>query len=107
MYFANVPTEAAPSSDSDDDEDKPQDVSESAEAITKVALAHADTVVGLGRDYGVPVALGCLRNPEGQNALGAAVRLLIFFRVSSHESFCHFQAIYMLFCPVANFGIYI
>lgn len=78
MYVANVPAEAAPSSGSDD-EDKPEEVSESAEAIGRVALAHADTVVSLRRDYGVPAVVGCLRNPEGQNALGAAVR---FARVS-------------------------
>lgn len=77
VYVANVPSEAAPSSDEEDDpndDTKPTEASESAEAIRKVALAHADKVVGLKRDYGVPVIVGCLRNPEGQNALGAAVR---------------------------------
>lgn len=73
VYVANVPAEAMPSNESDDD-DKPSEVSETAEAISRVALAHADTVVGLRRDYGVPVAVGCLRNSEGQNALGVAVR---------------------------------
>lgn len=74
VYIANVPEEPAPSSGSDDDDDNPKEASESAAAIGKVALAHADTVVGLQRDYGVPVVVGSLRNPEGQNALGAAVR---------------------------------
>lgn len=74
VYVANVPAEAGPSIDSNDDEE-PKDVSESAKAISRVALAHADTVVGLRRDYGVPAVVGCLRNLEGQNALGAAVRL--------------------------------
>ncbi|CAM9953441.1 unnamed protein product, partial [Ectocarpus fasciculatus] len=76
VYVANVPSEAAPSSDEEDnanDDAKSKEASESAEAIRKVALAHADRVVGLKRDYGVPAVVGCLRNPEGQNALGAAV----------------------------------
>eukprot|EP00903_Cladosiphon_okamuranus_P018058 g16619.t1 len=73
VYVANVPEEAAPSSGSDVDDDKRKEALESAAAIRKVALAHADTVVGLQRDYGVPVAVGSLRSPEGQNALGAAV----------------------------------
>ncbi|CAM9749387.1 unnamed protein product [Scytosiphon promiscuus] len=73
VYVANVPSEAAPSSDSDDDDGEPEQASESAEAISKVALAHADKVVGLQRDYGVPAVVGCLRNPEGRIALGAAV----------------------------------
>lgn len=79
VYVANVPSEAAPSSDSDDvddDDGEPKQASESAEAISKVALAHADKVVGIERDYGVPAVVGCLRNPEGRIALGAAVRCL-------------------------------
>ena len=95
VYVANVPTEAAPSSGPDDDEDKAKEVSESAEAIGKVALAHADTVVGLHRDYGVPAVVGCLRNPEGQNVLGAAVR---FGRVREVSA-----AIHSLCSPVSNF----
>ncbi|CAN0258664.1 unnamed protein product [Ectocarpus sp. 6 AP-2014] len=76
VYVANVPSEAAPSSDEDDDANddaEPKEASESGEAVRKVALAHADKVVSLKRDYGAPVVVGCLRNPEGQNALGAAV----------------------------------
>lgn len=76
VYVANVPTEAAPRDSND--EGNPAEVSESSEAIGKVALAHADTVKGLHRDYGVPVVVGCLRNTEGQSVLGAAVRVNIF-----------------------------
>lgn len=74
VYMANVPAEAAPSSDSDHDEDEPKEVSESAEDISRVALAHADKVIGLNRDYRVPAVVGCLRNRDGQSTLGAAVR---------------------------------
>eukprot|EP00752_Nemacystus_decipiens_P004166 g3809.t1 len=73
VYVANVPPEAVTSTYPEDDESKEKHVSESTEAIGRVALAHADTVVGLDRDYGVPVVVGCLRNLQGQNALGAAV----------------------------------
>ena len=72
MYVANVPSEAAPHGSAD--EEALTEVSEASKAIGKVALAHADTVLGLHRDYGVPAVVGCLRNPEGQSVLGAAVR---------------------------------
>jgi len=90
VYVANVPTEAAPR-DSDDEENLGE-VPESSEAISKVALAHADTVLGLHRDYGVPAVVGCLRNPEGQSVLGAAVRVgLEIFLLAMLSVFLHFD----------------
>lgn len=74
MYVANIPPEAEPSVESDETDDAKKEASESAEAIARVALAHADKVNGLRRDYRVSSVAACLTVREGQETLGAKVR---------------------------------
>ena len=74
MYVANVPPEAVPSQGSEETEGETPEPSESAAAIARVALAHADRVTDLRREFRVPAVTACLRDREGQETLGAAVR---------------------------------
>lgn len=77
VYVANLPVEAAPRSDDAPKEEINGSIeaSEAREAIARVALAHAEVVTGIERDYGVPAVAACLRLQDGQEALGAKVRL--------------------------------
>lgn len=75
VYVANIPPEAVPSEeDSGETEVDTPEASESAVAIARVALAHADRVADLRREFGVPAVTACLKDREGQETLGAAVR---------------------------------
>lgn len=74
VYVANIPPEALPSEDSEETEGDSPEASESAAAIARVALAHADRVTDLRREVRVPTVAACLRDREGQDTLGAAVR---------------------------------
>eukprot|EP00904_Undaria_pinnatifida_P014180 jgi/Undpi1/9893/HiC_scaffold_28.g12347.m1 len=74
VYVANIPPEAVPSEeDSGETEVDTPEASESAVAIARVALAHADRVADLRREFGVPAVTACLKDREGQETLGAAV----------------------------------
>lgn len=93
IYVANLPLEAVTPEVSDDPQDAVKEVSESAAAIAKVALAHAETIVGLNREYGVPAIAACLRDRGGQEALGATVRyyLLLLHGTGLSNHVCVFQ----------------
>ncbi|CAM9636089.1 unnamed protein product, partial [Laminaria digitata] len=74
VYVANVPPEAVPSENSEETEgETPPEASESVAAIARVALAHADRVADLRREFRVPAVTACLRDREGQETLGAVV----------------------------------
>lgn len=79
VYVANIPIEAAPQAIDEDsggdiDQEVTAEAAESAEAIARLALAHAQSVVDMGRDYNVPAVAACLQVRDGQEDLGAAVR---------------------------------
>lgn len=76
VYAANIPPEAVPQEDLEGvKKDVANNGVESPAAIAKVARAHADKVIGINRDYGVPAVVSCLTTLEGQGSLGATVRL--------------------------------
>lgn len=72
IYVANLPEETVIPDESDNPSDSKANA-DGAEAIARVALAHADQVVGIEQEHGVPAVAGCLRARRGQDAVGAKV----------------------------------
>lgn len=72
VYVANLPEETVAPHESGDATDGKANA-DGAEAIARVALAHADQILGMEREHGVPAVAGCLRTRQGQDAAGAKV----------------------------------
>lgn len=70
VYVANLPTETV-RSDGEDEDNGAGDGSADAGSIARVALAHAETVMNIERDHGIPAVAACLSSQEGRDSLGA------------------------------------